>query len=78
MQCDGCNTKTTEMKSVPFAVYESSADKATKRENKMLVILLISVFLLFVSNMIWLYSWMQFDYSDVSIGADNSQTDRYA
>jgi hypothetical protein len=45
--------------SVSYLVYESSQTRTDRIIHRLIMALLISVILLFVSNAIWLYAWSQ-------------------
>lgn len=47
---------------VPFYVYEASVAKSERTEKRLIIALVIVIFLLFVSNVIWLWAWNQYDY----------------
>lgn len=63
MDCTTCkeNRKTTEP--VPYIVHEGAMARNERRERRFLLALVLSIVLLFASNAIWLYAWMQYDYS---------------
>lgn len=48
--------------SVPYVVYRDAIDDNRWVVKKLVVALIISVVLLFISNLAWLYCWNQYDY----------------
>lgn len=44
-----------------------------RRERRLLFALMLSVVLLFASNAIWLYGWMQYDYSSEEVTTTYTQ-----
>lgn len=48
--------------SVSYLVYESSTTRLDRIIKRLVVSLIISILLTFVSNALWLYAWTQYDY----------------
>ena len=42
--------------------HEGEVTRQNKVIHKLIISLMIAVFLIFISNAIWLYSWLQYDY----------------
>lgn len=68
MSCESC--KKTDGKpsdgknqSVPFVVHESAMARNERAVKRLIVALVIAIALIFASNAIWLYAWLQYDYS---------------
>ena len=59
---------------VSFLVYESSQTRLDRIINKLVIALVISVALLFISNALWLWIWSQNDTSQSTITQDGSGT----
>jgi flagellar biogenesis protein FliO len=60
--CDACKEiKKTEP--VPYIVHESAQARNERTVKRLVVALIVSIALIFASNAIWLYAWMQYDYS---------------
>lgn len=63
-----------ESVTVPYIVYEGELARQERKENRLIVVIVLTIILLFASNAAWLYAWMQYDYTSeesVSIkGAD--------
>lgn len=59
---------------VSFLVYESSQTRLDRIIHKLVISLVISVALLFISNALWLWVWNQHDYSNNTITQDGSGT----
>ena len=63
----------TTAEPVPYIVYESAMARNERTFKRLVVALIVSISLIFLSNAIWLYAWMQYDYvSDTTtIEAEN-------
>ena len=48
---------------VPYIVYEGAQARQERTIKRLVIVIIIAVSMLFVSNAIWLYAWMQYDYS---------------
>lgn len=48
---------------IPYVVHEGSLARMERIIKKLIVALIIAIILIFASNCIWLYAWMQYDYS---------------
>ena len=54
----------SEYKDIPYIVFEGAMSQNERHIKRLVIALLISVILIFVSNAFWLYAWCQYDYSD--------------
>lgn len=52
--------KSPEM--VPFIVHEGAMARIERQSRRIFIALVIAILLLFASNALWLYAWMQYDY----------------
>ena len=52
-----------EMMSVPFVVFDGAEAKHERTVKRLIATIIIISFLMFASNALWLYAWMQYDYS---------------
>ncbi len=59
MNCETCKENRAN---VPYIVHESAEARHERREKRLLIAVLIAVILLFASNAMWLWAWMQYDY----------------
>lgn len=57
-------------KTVPYVVYESAMTRAERATKRLVIALIIAIVIIFASNAVWLYSWMQYDY----VTAENTTT----
>lgn len=57
---------TEEIATVPYIVYEAEQARTERREKRLIIALIIAIIIIFVSNMVWLFAWCQYDYSDTS------------
>lgn len=55
-----------ENKDIPYIAFESIEARNERHIKRLTKIILISVTALFLSNAIWLYAWLQFDYEGSS------------
>lgn len=60
-----------KMEMVSYLVYESSQTRSDRIIHKLIVALLVSVALLFVSNALWLWAWTQYEYLGEEISVSN-------
>ena len=63
MNCETCKENRAN---VPYIVHESAEARHERREKRLLIAILIAVILLFASNAMWLWAWMQYDYGTLS------------
>lgn len=47
---------------VPYIVHEGSMARVERQGRRIFIALVIAILLLFASNALWLYAWMQYDY----------------
>lgn len=63
-----------EDRNVPYIVYESAQARAERRDKRLILALIIVTSMLFISNIVWPWAWMQYDYtSEESIVTLDSQ-----
>lgn len=48
---------------IPMIVYEVAQVKHERTLKRLIIALMFSIALIFVSNALWLYAWSQYDYS---------------
>lgn len=63
-----------EHKDVPYIVYEATQARNERTVKRLIIVVIIAVALIFISNAIWLYAWMQYDYvgeENVDLSTDN-------
>lgn len=53
----------SDMLQVPYIVHESAQARAERTARRLTVALVIAVVLIFASNALWLWAWMQYDYT---------------
>ena len=53
-------------KDVPFYAFESAVARGERSIKRLIIVLAVAIILLFASNAVWLYAWMQYDYVDTS------------
>ena len=54
------------MEQIPYIVYEQSETRHERTIKRLVIALIIAIILMFASNGLWLYCWMQYDYSTES------------
>ena len=52
-----------EMAMIPYIVYEASEAKSERTIKRLIITLILTMVLMFGSNMLWLYAWNQYDYT---------------
>ena len=80
--CETCKGKDAhEPESVPYIVHESSMARMERQVKRGWIALIVAVALLFASNVLWLYAWMQYDYSSeetiVDVNSDDGGNANY-
>lgn len=50
------------LENIPYIAHEAEVMRHEQDKKKLWIAVLVSVVLLFASNMIWLYAWMSYDY----------------
>lgn len=68
-----CENKKSELGPVPYIVHEGAMARNERRERRLLFALILSVVLLFASNAVWLYGWIQYDYSSEEVTTTYTQ-----
>lgn len=56
-----------ENKTVPYIVYESAQARAERRDKRHIIALIIITAMFFISNIVWLWAWTQYDYASEEI-----------
>ena len=67
---------------VPYIVYEGEQARNERTFKRLIIALIVTILLLFATNVVWLCAWMQYDYvgeettettetKDVLVNADN-------
>lgn len=65
---------------IPLVASESSMDRLERSNKRMFIIIVLLIIGLVISNSIWLYNWMQYDYVDsyeVDVGAEGDGIANY-
>ncbi len=65
-----CKTCKENRANVPYIVHESAEARHERTEKRMIVALIMAIILLFVSNAVWLWAWLQYDYSSEEYTVD--------
>ena len=74
--CNSCGTESQHV-NVPYVVHESTVARQERQIKRMWIALIVAVALIFASNAIWLYAWMQYDYESYEITADGDSNANY-
>lgn len=71
-----CNTckETKEVQDIPYIVYESAMARNERTHHKFIRALIAAFAALLISNGIWLYCWMQYDYVSDSVTVESTAT----
>lgn len=62
MNCETCKDR-VQVPPVPYIAFETSEARHDRREKRLLLALIVAVVLMFASNAIWLWAWVQYDYT---------------
>ena len=72
--CKECKENRVEIKTpenVPYIVHEAAMARNERNVKRMLVAIVTAIALLFASNALWLWAWMQYDYESYEAITDN-------
>ena len=47
---------------VPYVVYEAEMARQERRNRRLIIVLLVLIAAIVLTNLAWLYAWMQYDY----------------
>lgn len=72
--CNNCNADGVV---IPYVVHEAEMARAERNAFRLWVVIIVCIALLFVSNALWLYAWMQYDYESYEITADGDSNANY-
>ena len=78
--CKECKENRAEVKtpeSVPYIVHETAMARNERNVKRMVVALVATIALLFASNALFLWAWMQYDYESYEITADGDSNANY-
>ncbi len=67
--------KKDEMITIPYIVYEGAMVRSERHLRRLVVALIISIIMIAVSNLAWLYMWNSYEYigeSNVSVEGDGT------
>lgn len=74
--CNNCATENSNV-NVPYVVHESTVARQERQIKRMWIALIVAVALIFASNAIWIYAFMQYDYESYEITADGDSNANY-
>ena len=61
------------MEQIPYIVYEQSETRHERTIKRLVFALIIAIILMFASNGLWLYCWMQYDYTENYVQQDKGE-----
>ena len=56
-----------ELKNYTFNAFESAITRYEKIIHRLIVVVVLSLIMLFVSNAVWIYAWKQLDFADNTV-----------
>lgn len=62
---------------VPYIVYERTMARFERTIKRLMIVIIISIVVLFASNAAWLYTWNQYDYSEVTVDSKDGGNANY-
>lgn len=62
---------------IPYFVYEHTMARFERTIKRLIIVIAISILLLFASNALWIYEWMQYDYTDVTVDSQDGGNANY-
>lgn len=74
--CNNCGTENLNV-TVPYVVHESALARQERQIKRLWIAIILSVALIFASNALWLWAWMQYDYESYEITADGDSNANY-
>lgn len=72
--CKECKEKRMEVvtpENVPYIVHEAAMARNERNVKRMIIAIIMAIVLLFASNALWLWAWMQYDYESYEAVTDN-------
>lgn len=60
-----------EHRDVSYLIYEATQARNERAVKRLVIALIIAIVLIFASNAIWLYAWLQYDYIGEEITVDS-------
>ena len=63
-----------KMAHIPFVAHEDTLTRMERIIKRLVFALVITILLMFASNALWLYAWMQYDYSSDATTTTETQT----
>lgn len=75
--CDNCGSVNTQKVNVPYVVHEATVARQERHIKRLWIALIVAVAMIFASNALWLYAWMQYDYESYEITADGDSNANY-
>lgn len=67
----------SEPKDVPYIVYEGTTARFERTVRRLILALIVTIAMLFISNVLWLYAWNQYDYSQVVVDSNDGGNANY-
>lgn len=64
-----------DIASIPYYAHESMMARNERLIKKLIIALIVTIGLMFASNALWLYSWMQYDYADTESTSESVDVD---
>ena len=58
------------MQTIPYIVYEGAQARNERTVKRLIIVVIIAVLVCFITNGLWLYAWMQYDYTSEEISVD--------
>ena len=56
---------------IPYIAFESVLARMDRNIKRLVIALIVCIVIVFASNAIWLYAWMQYDYSGSDVSVDS-------
>lgn len=64
--CNGCKEDEKTPVGIPFAAHESVVAKLENIIKRQWIALIVAISIIFGCNAMWLYAWMQYDYTSTT------------
>lgn len=68
-----------DVERIPYIAYESALARNERTIKRLIIALVLSIVLMFASNAMWAYCWMQYDYSseETTVSQDGKGSNVY-
>ena len=66
-----CKTCKENRNVIPYIAHEAEQARSERHIKRLIVALVVAVILMFASNAMWLWAWLQYDYDSYTVEMDS-------